>query len=200
MSEAHLETLPARERQWQRTHRRILAAATVEFERVGVAASRVEHICRAAEIARPTFYAHFPSKDDVLLELQRSAAAAVAEQITAQMVAAASLRDVVDVLIDGLFAASAQISERLRREILSMFVRKQSVADWEGSELHGALLHAVATARDTGAIAAQHDPEAVTRWLLGMLLVFLVAEPDDLEHHRSEARRFFHVLVAGLRD
>jgi len=200
VSEARLETLPARERQWLDTHRRILAAATAEFERVGVTAARVEHICRAAGVTRPTFYAHFPTKDDVLIELQRAAAAVVAAEMTERLAAAASLPEVVDVLTDGLFAATASISERLRREIQSVFVRKQSIADWEGTALYDALLRCFRTARDHREILDGHDPEALTRWVLVTLFGFLVADSSQLEPSRSEARRFLHVFMAGLRE
>jgi len=176
VSEARLEDLPARERQWLRTHRRILAASLEEFERVGVDAARVEHICRAAGVTRPTFYAHFPTKDDVLFEMQREGASRVAEQMTKKLNEAASLREVVDLLADGLFYTTSLVSPRLRRELGSLF------------------------ARESGEIAADCDPEALTRWVFVTLFGFLVADPIDLEPSRSEARRFLHVLMAGLRD
>jgi AcrR family transcriptional regulator len=200
VTEASIEDLPARERQWHRTHRRILAAATAEFERVGVGAARVEHICRAAAVTRPTFYAHFPTKDDVLVELQREAAAAVAEAMTARLAAAGSLRDVVDALSDGIFASTGQMSGRMRREVLSMSVRKQSIADWEGTALHGALLRALSEARESGEIDGSHPPNAVARCIMMVLLGFLVSDPESLERNRSEAREFLHVLVSGLRN
>jgi AcrR family transcriptional regulator len=200
VSEARLEDLPARERQWLRTHRRILAASLEEFERVGVDAARVEHICRAAGVTRPTFYAHFPTKDDVLFEMQREGATRVAEQMTRKLEEAASLREVVDLLADGLFYTTSLVSPRLRRELGSLFVRKQGVADWEGTSLHDALMRCFRAARESGEIAADCDPEALTRWVFVTLFGFLVADPIDLEPSRSEARRFLHVLMAGLRD
>ena len=200
MSEARLESLPARERQWQATHRRILGASLAEFERVGVDAARVEHICRAAGVTRPTFYAHFPTKDDVLFELQREGAARVAAQMTERLSEAASLREVVDLLADGLFYTTSLVSPRLRRELQSLFVRKQGVADWEGTALHDALLRCFRAARASGEIAADCDPEALARWVFVCLFGFLVADPIDLEPNRGEARKFLHVLMAGLRQ
>jgi AcrR family transcriptional regulator len=200
VSEARLEDLPARERQWLRTHRRIMAASLEEFERVGVDAARVEHICKAAGVTRPTFYAHFPSKDDVLFEMQRGAAERVAEQMTTKLEEAASLREVVDLLADGLFYTTSLASPRLRRELGSLFVRKQGVADWENSSLHDALVRCFRAAQESGEIAAGSDPAALTRWVFVTLFGFLVADPIDLEPSRSEARKFLHVLMAGLRD
>lgn len=200
MSEARLEDLPARERQWLRTHRRILAASLEEFERVGVDAARVEHICRAAGVTRPTFYAHFPTKDDVLFEMQREGAARVAEQMTTKLNEAASLREVVDLLADGLFYTTSLVSPRLRRELQSLFVRKQGVADWEGTPLYHALVRCFRVARESGEIAADCDPEALARWVFVTLFGFLCADPMDLEPSRGDARKFLHVLMAGLRE
>jgi AcrR family transcriptional regulator len=58
----------------------VLAAALGLFERQGVAATRVEDILEAANIARRTFYRHFKSKEDVLVALY---AAAMGEILTA---------------------------------------------------------------------------------------------------------------------
>jgi AcrR family transcriptional regulator len=200
VSEARSESRPARERQWQQTHRRIRAAAVAEFERVGVAAARVEHVCRAAGVTRPTFYAHFPSKDDVLFEMQKISAARVAEKMTARLAQAATLREVIDLLADGLFYATSLVSPRLRREIQSLFVRKQGVADWEGTAIFEALVKAFRAARDSGEIPLERDPEVLTRWVLVTLFGFLVADPSELEPSRSEARSFLHVFMAGLRN
>ena len=42
-------------------------------------------------MTRPTFYAHFPTKDDVLIEMQRISAAHVADTMTAKLAEAATL-------------------------------------------------------------------------------------------------------------
>jgi AcrR family transcriptional regulator len=200
VSESPLETLPARERQWRDTHRRIMAAASAEFERVGVSAARVEHICRAAGVTRPTFYAHFPTKDDVLFELQRAGAARLGEEMTARLAQAATLDEVVDLLSDGLFSMTSLAPPRVRREIQSLFVRKQGLADWEGTAIFESLARCFRSASASGEIASQHDPVALTRWVLVCLFGFLVSDPQDLEPGRSEARRFLRVFIAGLRE
>ena len=176
-----------------------MVAASAEFERVGVSAARVEHICRAAGVTRPTFYAHFPTKDDVLFELQRAGAKRLGEEMTERLAQAASLGEVVDLLSDGLFSMTGLVSPRVRREIQSLFVRKQGLADWEGTPLFEALVRCFRAASASGEIAGHHDPLALSRWVFVCLFGFLVADSTDLEPSRSEARRFLHVFVAGLR-
>src|SRR2546428_13076417 len=70
-SSAAVVAYPSRTRQRLETRDRIFEAALAEFRRVGVAAAEIEDIVRAADVARGTFYLHFPTKDHVLMELLR---------------------------------------------------------------------------------------------------------------------------------
>jgi AcrR family transcriptional regulator len=151
-------------------------------------------------VTRPTFYAHFPSKDDVLIEIQKIAAGHLANEMTARLAEAATLREVIDLMADGLFYTTSLVSPRLRREIQSLFVRKHGVADWEGTSIYEALVRCFRAARDSGEIDPEHDPELLTRWVLVTLFGFLVSDPSELEPSRSEARSFLHVFMAGLKS
>jgi len=195
---AEPDALPGRERRRLLTHRRILAAAASEFERVGVAHARVGHICRAARITRPTFYAHFPTKEDVVLEFQRRAANAIAEAILVRLAEAATLAEVIDSLVDGLFAAAGAASPRLRREILALDVRERRRADWEDTPLFDALRRRLDAARRRGEIDGRCDAGQLTRCILASLLGFLLGGAGDLEAGRADARAMLRILSAGV--
>ena len=180
------------------TRARLVAAAIAEFERVGVAAARVEHICRRAGVTRPTFYAHFPGKEDVLAEIQRRTALGIAREMTQRVEDADSLTEMGDAIVDGLFSAVGSLSPRLRREFGSFFVRKQAIADWEGTPLFDAVAQRFAGARARGLVAPEHEPAALTRWLFVMLFGFLVADAGDPEPWRADARRVLRLLLRGL--
>jgi AcrR family transcriptional regulator len=195
VSEAAPDSL--RTQRWRGRHQRILAAAVAEIERVGIARARIGRICRDAEVTRPTFYAHFPTREHVLLELQRRAANAIAESILSRLAEAATLSDLVDALVDGLFAATGRASPRLRREILSLDVRERRPADWEGTPLYHAVRSRFEAARHRGEIAPRHDPGDLTRWALVTLLGFLAGGASDLEPNRADARNVLRLLVLG---
>jgi len=199
-SPADANGLAGRERQRLLTHQRIVAAAIAEFERFGVSHSRVEHICRAAGVSRPTFYAHFPSKEDVVLELQRGAANAIAGAILSRLAEAATLAEVIDSLVDGLFGAAGRVSHRLRREILALDVRERRRADWEGTPLFEALKGRIDAARRRGEIDTGHDAAQLTRCVLASLLGFIAGDAGDLEPSRADARTTLRVLAQGLRE
>src|SRR6185369_17839590 len=60
-----------RDRQRVETRERLYEAALDEIRSVGFAAAQVDRIVAAVGVARGTFYFHFPTKADLLLEWQR---------------------------------------------------------------------------------------------------------------------------------
>ena len=63
--------ITAREAKRLQTRERLLGAAIVEFKRAGMADADVSAIVAAAGVAHGTFFFHFPTKEHVLLELER---------------------------------------------------------------------------------------------------------------------------------
>ncbi|MFE7742315.1 TetR/AcrR family transcriptional regulator [Nocardia sp. NPDC057455] len=61
----------ARDLKRQQTRERLLAAAIVEFKRAGMVDADVGTIVAAAGVAHGTFFFHFPTKEHVLLELEK---------------------------------------------------------------------------------------------------------------------------------
>jgi AcrR family transcriptional regulator len=93
-----------RDRQREATRQRLYEAALQVFRRDTVSEARIDDIARVAGVSRPTFYFHFPTKQDVLLQLQAESEAAF-EQVIDALPAEATIHDV--------FRATAHtISER----------------------------------------------------------------------------------------
>jgi AcrR family transcriptional regulator len=63
------ETPDWRARRWAATHQRIYDAALDLFQEHGFDAVNVGHIARAASVSVPTFYAHYPSKEHLIMQL-----------------------------------------------------------------------------------------------------------------------------------
>lgn len=63
--------LSAREAKRLQTRERLMGAAIAEFKRAGMAEADVSAIVAAAGVAHGTFFFHFPTKEHVLLELER---------------------------------------------------------------------------------------------------------------------------------
>jgi AcrR family transcriptional regulator len=58
-----------RARRWAATHRRIYDTAIALFQEHGFDAVNVGQIARDADVSVPTFYAHYPSKEHLVMQL-----------------------------------------------------------------------------------------------------------------------------------
>ena len=61
------EISPWRTRRWAATHRRILTTALGLFEDFGYEQVSVNQIAKRADVSVPTFYAHYPSKEHIVM-------------------------------------------------------------------------------------------------------------------------------------
>src|ERR1700684_2899388 len=95
--------LRSRERQREDTRQRIYDAAMEIFRRDGFEVARVDDVAKAAGVSHGTFYFHFATKDEVLIQCLRASEMRVAASIDA-VSEGASLLDVLD-------AASTAIAE-----------------------------------------------------------------------------------------
>jgi AcrR family transcriptional regulator len=71
----------ARQAKRLQTRERLMGAAIAEFKRSGLAAADVGAIVAAAGVAHGTFFFHFPTKEHVLLELERREEERIAKQL-----------------------------------------------------------------------------------------------------------------------
>lgn len=74
------DKVSARETKRLQTRERLMGAAIAEFKRSGIAAADVGAIVTAAGVAHGTFFFHFPTKEHVLLELERREEERIAKQ------------------------------------------------------------------------------------------------------------------------
>ena len=72
---------PRRERKKARTRRSLYEAAFALFRERGYEAVTIDEICRSADVARGTFFQHFPGKAALLAEWERRLAADLARQL-----------------------------------------------------------------------------------------------------------------------
>src|SRR5271166_497582 len=78
---ATLDKPSARETKRLQTRERLMGAAIAEFKRGGMADADVGTIVAAAGVAHGTFFFHFPTKEHVLLELERREEERIAKQL-----------------------------------------------------------------------------------------------------------------------
>ena len=98
-----------RSRKWAATHRRIFDTAIRLFQEQGFERVNVGQLAAAAEVSVPTFYAHFPSKEHVVMQLP------TAEQLAALL---------------ATLPPDLPVGERLRG-FVPLFFGQFTAQDWE---------------------------------------------------------------------
>ena len=107
----------SRERQRRETRARLYQAALAEFAARGFDRASVADIARAAEVSRPTFYFHFPTKEHVLLELQWHKELAICERLRE----ASSLGEALRILPEALVEALESLEHGVARDMLRIY-------------------------------------------------------------------------------
>src|SRR6476660_1919159 len=74
-------TMSTREAQRLETRARLFDAAAAEIARSGLAGADVSTIAAAVGVSRGTFYFHFPTKEHVVVEVERSEEAKIVSRL-----------------------------------------------------------------------------------------------------------------------
>jgi len=80
----HVADAPTgRDLQREETRRRVRDAAITILKRDGLALAKIDDIAKLAEVSRGTFYFHFPTKEDVLMDLLEVAEQRISAEVAA---------------------------------------------------------------------------------------------------------------------
>lgn len=188
-----------REKTWQENHERLCEAALRELERVGFNGMRIEKICRQAGLSRPTFYAHFPSKDAVVSELLARFMDGIASGLAERTKAPCDLEGVVDELVRLCHEANASTPERVRRELAAYIPRHHDIDLFAASPVFTILTRAILLAAQRGEIRAVSDARALARRIAVVINGFFLAHPNEPDKAAKEAREVLRLLLQGLR-
>jgi AcrR family transcriptional regulator len=104
----------------ERTRERLLGAAVGEFRRVGVGKSDVRLIAADAGVAPATFYFHFPTKEHVLIELERREEERMAAELTRFVAQDPALPDVLTKVVAVVAGLEQRLGPLLFRDFLAL--------------------------------------------------------------------------------
>lgn len=156
-----------RDKQREETRRRVYEAALAVFRADGVPGARIDDIARAAGVSRGTFYFHFPTKDDVLLELLNESERLLTEKVDA-LADDAPIRDVLSCIARNM-AAIWEDDPSMLPEVGTVAMRVTSRGLDAISEFHpiiDALTPRFRTALDRGETDALIPPELLAQFFL----------------------------------
>lgn len=189
----------ARGRKGQQTRERLLGAAIAEFRRAGMAAADTGAIVAAAGVAHATFYFHFPTKEHVLIELERREEERMAAELTRRFVAPHDVRATLTEAI----AVLEQLKVRLGRYLFKDFVglHFSSTApptdEWATHPFIVAVVDDLTRARDDGQIPADVDVMHNGISFLVGLYALLIAIPEPIREPFLD--EYLRTYLYGLR-
>src|ERR1700754_3114737 len=114
------EKLSLREAKRLQTRERLLGAAIAEFKRSGMADADVGAIVNAAGVAHGTFFFHFPTKQHVLLELERREEERTAKQLTQFLAPRHDLRAALDEAVRLVMGLERRLGDLLFNDFLAL--------------------------------------------------------------------------------
>jgi len=114
------QVLNARDAQRLQTRARLFDAAVAEIGTTGLAGTDVAAIAAAVGVARGTFYFHFPTKEHVLVELERNEEAKIVAKLATKTSAPGDLMSMLTSLVREVLAAEERLGPVVFRDMLGL--------------------------------------------------------------------------------
>jgi AcrR family transcriptional regulator len=151
--------LTARETKRLQTRERLMGAAIAEFKRSGIADADVGAIVTAAGVAHGTFFFHFPTKEHVLLELERREEDRMAKQMSRFLESQRDLRSTLKAAVRLVVGLEHRLGDVLFKDFLALhFSQTRPPAE---NEMDHPLIVAVAQGIQRGQESGDIDPEVI---------------------------------------
>ena len=171
-----------RQRRRDQVHARIVEVAIERFSRDGIAATTVESITEAADVAKGTFFNYFPSKEAVAAEIAKRLMTDV--WIVAQRAAPAdTIRPILAALPEA-FLESCGRSRVLFRSLLGAMLLNESLSG-AFAEIEITVCADIAAifarGQELGEVRTDRSPQDLARALQQVLWGTLVSWDDDNE-------------------
>lgn len=167
---------------------------------MGFSRAQIDRIVERAGVARGTFYFHFPTKEHVLLELQRRHEASIVQSLAAiREEATGSVKAFLRRVIEAIAADAETIGDpALTREILAFYVRQPQPVDQSTLPLFVAIVDYFAAAAERREVRADISPEEIAGIFLTSLFGFVIGTVESMEGRLSDFDRFIEVFVRGI--
>ncbi|MEH6551542.1 MAG: TetR/AcrR family transcriptional regulator [Pseudomonadales bacterium] len=185
-----------------KTRQRILDAGWHLMRRDGVTPARVSDICDAAGVARKTFFNHFSSKDELLLDLAQG----MAEEMYLQLGNIRKETPRFEQQIDSLFilvGARIKLHGVMHPEFLLQLLHTSNLeAGNRGSyELKSHFLAMVNEAIDDGQLAKASDALGIANVVFGVwyaiMMVWVYEGPDTAIEQARDTAIFIHKSIGN---
>ena len=189
-----------REAQRLQTRARVFDATVAEIGRSGLAGADVAAIAAAAGVSRGTFYFHFPTKEHVLVELERAEEASIVASL--ENTEAGDLMSLLTLLVRQVLAAERRLGPVVFRDMLGLhFSATRPVEDELGEhQLAGFLIAAIADAQAAGRASRHADVGELAVIFLTGLFALLATGGAASRPRDALLDRYVKTIVQGIED
>ena len=128
------DKVSAREAKRLQTRERLMGAAIAEFKRTGMAEADVSAIVAAAGVAHGTFFFHFPTKEHVLLALERREEDRIAKQFAQYVNAEHDLASALHEAVRLVVGLERRLGDMLFKDFLALHFSQTRPAAEDGRD------------------------------------------------------------------
>lgn len=191
----------SRTRNGAQTRERLLGAALAEFKRAGMAAADTTAIVSAAGVAHGTFFFHFPTKEHVLLELEKREEDRIAGELNRFFAGAHSVRDTLAETVRVLVKLERRLGRRLFKDFLALHfsTTRPPSEEWTFHPVIAAVIEELQRARERGEIPAEVDVMHNGVSFLAGLYALLITVPAAEDIRGPVMDEYVTTYMYGLR-
>lgn len=194
------QVLNAREAQRLQTRARLFDAAVAEIGRTGLAGTDVAAIAAAVGVARGTFYFHFPTKEHVLVELERNEEAKIVAMLASHPDHGDDLMSMLTSLVRQVLAAEKRLGPVVFRDMLALHFSPTRPAG-DGPDEHplaGFVIAAITQAQGARRVPRDADARELGVIFLTGLFALLVTGGTALGDRAALLDRYVKTIVDGM--
>jgi AcrR family transcriptional regulator len=182
------------------TRARLFDAALSEIGSSGLAAADVTAIATAAGVVRGTFYFHFPTKEHVLVELERSEEAKIVAELRDAPAEPGDLVSILLLLVRHVLAAERRLGSVVFRDMLGLHFSSTRPVEDEVAQhpLAEFLCSAITEAQRAGSVPLDADALELGVFFLTGLFALLATGVQDSATADAVLSRYVTTIVKGM--
>ena len=182
------------------TRARLFDAAVAEIDRSGLAGADVSAIATAAGVVRGTFYFHFPTKEHVLVELERNEEARIVAELDGAQRETDDLTSVLSMLVRHVAAAERRLGPVVFRDMLGLhFSSTRPVEDEVTAHpLAEFVIAAITDAQAAGRVSSEADASELAVFFMTGLFALLATGAQDSASADALLSRYVTTIVKGM--
>jgi AcrR family transcriptional regulator len=182
------------------TRARLFDAALTEIGRSGLAGADVTAIATAAGVVRGTFYFHFPTKEHVLVELERNEELKIVAELGGAGAGDGDLEGVLLSLVRRVLQAERRWGPVVFRDMLGLHFSSTRPVEGELSQhpLLEFVVGVITAAQRAGRVAADAEAGELGVFFLTGLFALLATGLHDTSNTDEPLSRYVTTIVKGM--